>query len=94
MWEFMSNNESLFVNSTDKGVEKVKKGGYAFLLESTTNEFIRKRECDLIQIGGLLDEKGYGIAGSTGNPLISVISYAILKLQQYGAIQGKYIYFS
>ncbi len=49
---------------------------------------IRKRECDLIQIGGLLDEKGYGIAGSTGNPLISVISNVILKLQQYGEIQG------
>ena len=37
-------------------------GKYAFLMESTTVEYIVERQCDLTQIGGLLDSKGYGIA--------------------------------
>ncbi len=40
--------------------------GYAFLLESTSNEYVRTRDCDLIQIGGLLDSKSYGIGLPTG----------------------------
>ena len=35
---------------------------YAFLMESTSLEYITERYCDLTQIGGLLDSKGYGIA--------------------------------
>ena len=31
-------------------------------MESTTVEYIVERQCDLTQIGGLLDSKGYGIA--------------------------------
>ena len=62
MWSFMSSNPAVFVKSTEEGVKRVKAGGYAYLLESTTNEYIRERDCELIQVGGLLDSKGYGIA--------------------------------
>ena len=31
-------------------------------MESTSVEYTVERRCDLIQIGGLLDSKGYGIA--------------------------------
>ena len=58
MWNFMSNNPDVFVKSTDEGIARIKKGGYAYLLESTTNEYMRQRDCELIQIGGLLDTKG------------------------------------
>ena len=88
MYEFMSLNPGSFVTSNEIGIDKVRKGGYAHLLESTSNEYIGKRECDLIQIGGLLDEKGYGLAGPSGSPLIPLISNSILKLQEYGEIQG------
>ena len=49
--------------------QKVKKGNgkYAFLMESTTIEYVIERECDTTQIGGLLDSKGYGIALPPGN---------------------------
>lgn len=61
MWSFMeSARPSVFVESNDKGVERVKKGEYAFLMESTSIEYIVERECDLYQVGGLLDSKGYG----------------------------------
>ena len=35
---------------------------YAFLAESSTIEYVIERKCELMQIGGLLDSKGYGIA--------------------------------
>lgn len=38
------------------------KGSYAYLMESTTIEYVVERNCDLTQVGGMLDSKGYGIA--------------------------------
>lgn len=70
----MRNKEDVLVNSTEEGIARVKKGGYAFILESTTNDYSRNRDCDLVKIGGLLDDKGYGIATPTGSPLVQVIS--------------------
>lgn len=35
---------------------------YAFLMESTSIEYMAERNCDIAQVGGLLDSKGYGIA--------------------------------
>ena len=37
-------------------------GGYAFLMESTTLEYDVLHNCELTQVGGLLDSRGYGIA--------------------------------
>jgi hypothetical protein len=66
MWTFMSNTPDVFVNKTDLGIQRVKKGSYAFLLESTMNEYARQHDCELMQVGGLLDSKGYGIGTPTG----------------------------
>ena len=54
----MSNNPDVFVQSTEEGVDRIKKGGYAYLVESITNEYMRQRDCELIQIGSILDTKG------------------------------------
>ena len=64
MWVFMDSDDKNFVSSNAAGVERTRKenGKYAFLMESTTVEYIVERQCDLTQIGGLLDSKGYGIA--------------------------------
>lgn len=37
-------------------------GGYAYLMESTTMEYIIEQDCNLAQVGGLLDARGYGVA--------------------------------
>jgi hypothetical protein len=42
------------------------KGLYAFLMESSTIEFFTERKCDLTQVGGMIDSKGYGIAMRPG----------------------------
>lgn len=39
---------------------------YAFFMESTSIEYETQRHCSLTQVGGLLDEKGYGIAMRKG----------------------------
>lgn len=65
MWSAMeSARPSVFVKNNDLGVERVLKGKreYAFLMESTAIEYQLERKCDLMQVGGLLDSKGYGIA--------------------------------
>lgn len=65
MWSFMeSARPSVFTGSNIEGVERVVrgKGSYAFLMESTSIEYVIERNCELTQVGNLLDSKGYGIA--------------------------------
>lgn len=65
MWAFMeSQRPSVFTSSNIEGVEQVVKGkgSYAFLMESTSIEYVIERNCELTQVGGMLDSKGYGIA--------------------------------
>ena len=89
MWSFMeSTKPSVFVKGNTEGIDRVKKGNgqYAFLMESTTIEYVIERECDTTQIGGLLDSKGYGIALPPGSPYRTPISSAILMLQEAGRL--------
>ena len=46
-----------------------------------------QRDCNLTQIGGLLDSKGYGIATPKGSKWRDPLSLAILELQEKGTIQ-------
>lgn len=65
MWAAMeSARPSVFVTNNDEGVERVLKSkrSYAFLMESTAIEYQLERYCELMQVGGLLDSKGFGIA--------------------------------
>ncbi|XP_054269962.1 glutamate receptor ionotropic, kainate 2 isoform X2 [Macrosteles quadrilineatus] len=89
MWSFMeSARPSVFTSSNLEGVERVikGKGSYAFLMESTSIEYVIERNCDLTQVGGLLDSKGYGIAMPPNSPYRTAISGAILKLQEEGKL--------
>lgn len=61
-----SKQPSVFVKSTEEGIARVLNSKYAFLLESTMNEYHRSLNCNLTQIGGLLDTKGYGIGMPLG----------------------------
>jgi ionotropic kainate glutamate receptor 2 len=67
MWRFMENKKpSVFVSTYEEGIQRVLKGNYAFLMESTMLDYTVQRDCNLTQIGGLLDSKGYGIATPMG----------------------------
>jgi len=54
---------SVFTSNNDEGKSRVLRDKqYAFFMESSTIEYIVERNCELAQVGGLLDNKGYGIA--------------------------------
>ncbi|XP_039692598.1 glutamate receptor 1 isoform X5 [Pteropus medius] len=56
MWTYMKSAEpSVFVRTTEEGMIRVRKskGKYAYLLESTMNEYIEQRKpCDTMKVGG------------------------------------------
>ena len=67
MWEFMSSRRhSVMVKSVEEGIHRVLTSDYAFLMESTTIEFATQRNCNLTQIGGLIDSKAYGVGTPMG----------------------------
>ncbi|KAG4074265.1 hypothetical protein HA402_008674 [Bradysia odoriphaga] len=89
MWSFMeSARPSVFTTSNIEGVERVVKGkgSYAFLMESTSIEYVIERNCELTQVGSMLDSKGYGIAMPPNSPYRTAISGAVLKLQEEGKL--------
>lgn len=67
MGEFMDKYPDATVSTTQEGIERVLQGNYAFILESTWNEYYAQRDCRLTQVGTLLDSKGYGIGFPQGN---------------------------
>ncbi|XP_016092306.1 glutamate receptor ionotropic, kainate 5-like [Sinocyclocheilus grahami] len=88
MWNYMySKQPSVFVKSTEEGIARVLNSKYAFLLESTMNEYHRRLNCNLTQIGGLLDTKGYGIGMPLGSPFRDEITLGILQLQENNRLE-------
>lgn len=55
-------NPDMLTSSNPEGVARVKNENYAFLMESTSIDYMAERECDITAVGGLLDDKGYAIA--------------------------------
>ncbi|XP_054448491.1 glutamate receptor 4 isoform X5 [Pteronotus mesoamericanus] len=90
MWTYMRSAEpSVFTRTTAEGVARVRKskGKFAFLLESTMNEYIEQRKpCDTMKVGGNLDSKGYGVATPKGSSLRTPVNLAVLKLSEAGVL--------
>ncbi|KAK0092608.1 hypothetical protein PV326_001041 [Microctonus aethiopoides] len=87
MYKYMEDNaKDVLTDDNDKGKERVLKEDYAFLMESSSIEYIQERECDLAQIGGLLDSKGYGIAMRKHFPYRNKLNTAVLQMQESGQI--------
>ncbi|TWW74882.1 Glutamate receptor 3 [Takifugu flavidus] len=90
MWSYMKSAEpTVFAKTTPDGVSRVRKskGKFAFLLESTMNEYIEQRKpCDTMKVGGNLDSKGYGVATPKGSALGNAVNLAVLKLNEQGLL--------
>ena len=63
---------SVYTSGNSAGIDRVRKedGLYAFFMEAAAIEYHVERKCDLKQLGGLLDSKGYGIALPKGRYVI------------------------
>ena len=80
-------NKNVFVKTNQEGAKMVResKGKYAFLLESSVNEYLNEKSpCDTIKVGQNLDSKGYGIASQIDSQLKEPINLAILQLKEEG----------
>ncbi|XP_058853463.1 glutamate receptor ionotropic, kainate 3 [Acipenser ruthenus] len=87
MWAFMSSkHNTALVKNNEDGIQRVLQADYAFLMESTTIEYVTQRNCNLTQIGGLIDTKSYGIGTPMGSPYRDRITIAILQLQEDGKL--------
>ncbi|XP_033112961.1 glutamate receptor 2-like [Anneissia japonica] len=102
MWNFMqSTDPPPFVKTNQQGVNRVRQsdGKYAFLLESTVNEYHNQQlPCDTLKVGSNLDSKGYGIAVSPNLPkLREQLTLALLELRDWNNtlqhLQKKWWYF-
>uniref|UniRef100_A0A671XGY2 Glutamate receptor n=1 Tax=Sparus aurata TaxID=8175 RepID=A0A671XGY2_SPAAU len=87
MWAFMSSKPSTsLVKSIEDGIQRVLKSDYALIMESTTIDYITRRNCNLTQVGGLIDSKGYGIGTPLGSPYRDKITIAILSILEDGRL--------
>lgn len=65
-----SASPSVFAKSNEMGIDRVRKGNYAYFIESNTNDYTNMRQpCDTMKVGPNLDSKGYGIATPIGSDL-------------------------
>jgi len=84
-----STKPSVMTDGNKAGLDRVRKeeGSYAFFMEAASIEYNMQQYCDLRQLGGLLDSKGYGIALPKDSPYTRAISAGVLKLQEQGTLK-------
>lgn len=67
MYDYMMEHGSeVLTNNNEDGLKKVQQENYAFFMESSSIEYFTQRNCNVTQVGALLDAKGYGIAMKKG----------------------------
>ena len=87
LWKGINSDPANFVTETREGIERVKQGNYAFFMESAEIDYIIERDADVVQVGGLLDSKGYGIAMKKGSYMRKIIDMALLQMQASGVLK-------
>jgi hypothetical protein len=77
-----STKPSVMTKSNSEGLDRVRKGDglYAFFMEAAAIEYHVERYCELKQLGGLLDSKGYGIALPKGQ--FTVLHHCVIYCVQ------------
>ena len=85
-----TNEQAAFVGTNDEGIRRVRDGKYAFLIESTTNDYNNQRmPCDTMKVGGNLDSKGYGIATPPGSDLRYAPPLGLFRIFDCGALRRR-----
>ena len=63
---------------------------YAYLMESIPLRYQLSQHCDLMEVGGELDSKGYGIGVPKDSPYRDSLSNAILNLSEMQILLNLY----
>ncbi|GLV43975.1 Kainate-type ionotropic glutamate receptor subunit 1D [Carabus blaptoides fortunei] len=86
IWQYMETHPEDMEANNPAGVNRADQTDYAFLMESTGILYTTERYCNLSQVGGLLDNKGYGIAMRKDSSYRGILSTAVLRLQESGRL--------
>ncbi|CBY09934.1 unnamed protein product [Oikopleura dioica] len=83
----VSGKPTVYQQIQETGIQRVLDGNYAFLMEASSIEYLTILNCNLTQVGGLLDSKGYGIATPKGSKWRQILSMQILKMHENGIME-------
>lgn len=78
------------VSSVDEGLQRVRDGGYAFIMEGLSAKYVvNHRPCDLVTVGEQFGTRSYGFAVPKSMPLqqLDAINRALLEMQEEGDIE-------
>ena len=82
---------SVFTESNEEGIAKVREEKFAFVLPSTIGEYIsQKAPCDLTTVDRFLLNRGFGLVVEKGSPLLPILNNALHKLRNNGFIDRTY----
>ena len=82
------NGQAQMVDSIEEGIEKVRKGKYAFILESMTAKYESNRlPCDLMTLGQTFGLRGFGLAIPKSSPIIDDLHSGVLEMIENGDIE-------
>ncbi|XP_014297240.1 glutamate receptor ionotropic, kainate 2 isoform X2 [Microplitis demolitor] len=86
MYQYMKDHPEVMTVDNDEGRIRASNEDYAFLMESSMIDYVAQRDCNLTQIGGQLDNKGYGIAMRKNFPYRNKLNTAVLQMQESGIL--------
>lgn len=66
MYQYMVNHPELLTQDNEEGLRRALTENYAYLMESSSIQYLIERNCEVTQIGDLLDDKNYGIGMRKG----------------------------
>ena len=87
MYDQMSGScPQLFVSSMEEGLQKVKSGGFAMLMESVAIEHVVSNDCDVQELGHMLNTVKHAIATQKNSRYTAALSDSIMMLQESGKL--------
>lgn len=75
------------VRTVEEGIDKVKAGRFAFFGPAATIEYHILNNCEMQQLGEVMNGSGYGLRLPKGSPYTSLFSKAITKLEKSGKLR-------
>jgi len=90
IFEAMESFDDVYPQSNAEGIKKVLDGDgdYAFFMESSSAEYAITKNCQLTQVGGLINSNMYSIALPQGSKYREEMNIAVLELNQQGVLTG------
>ena len=92
LWRNMQRfDDSVFTDTNEQGIDRVRRDKYAYVLPSTIGEYITLRyPCDLVTVDRFLMSRGYALAVQHDSPLKQRLDRGIKGLQKSGYLTRLY----